>query len=201
MSGREPPTFTTGLFQRIRGAEDDERARKAAFDELTTYFWPVLTGWARRRGCGAETAEEIAQQVLLRVWTHLGGFDDGLGRPRQWMYGIFRRCLADVWAQQRRWHPLLTAEQQAGLSSAEAGDDLVQEVMMKELLELAKERAERDLPTQFPAYRQVEDGRAPAEVAGLLGLKVSSVIQYHRNVRRQVEEELERLCREHTGAG
>jgi RNA polymerase sigma-70 factor (ECF subfamily) len=193
----QPPTFTTGLFQRIRAAEDDEKARRAAFDELSLHFWPVLNEWARRRGAAPEAAEEVAQQVLLKVWRHVDAFNEERGRPRQWMYGIFRNSLAELQAHQQRWHALLTPEQEEGLRSAEARDDLVREVMMRELLELARERVAAELPKQVPAFEALESGQSPEAAAARLGLQVSSVLQYHRNVRRRVEEELRALQREH----
>jgi RNA polymerase sigma factor (sigma-70 family) len=197
MDGQEPLTFTTRLFRRIRDAAEDENAKKAAFDELTTHYWRILTAWARGRNCKSEAAEDIAQDVLTRVWKYLNNFNEAHSKPRQWMYGIFKRCLSDLRKQEHRWSSHLTPEQEEDLRSPAAADEVVRVVMTQELMELAEADAERKFPTQFPAYKELDLGKTPAEVAARFGLKETSVIQYHGNVRRYIRQELERLNREH----
>mgnify|MGYP000692568006 FL=1 len=46
-----------------------------ALSDLFEIYGPKLKGWLMARGVGNGTAEDIVQDVMIKVWTKAGSFD------------------------------------------------------------------------------------------------------------------------------
>src|SRR3954468_8722537 len=66
----------------------------AAFDELIARWHPGVWRHARRMTGSHDAADDVAQEVWLRVLRGLPRLDDP-GRIRPWIFGIARRVLMD----------------------------------------------------------------------------------------------------------
>jgi RNA polymerase sigma factor (sigma-70 family) len=89
----------TGNLDRLLGriALRDRRA----FQDLYGLTAPKLLGVALRILRDRARAEDVLQEVYLRVWDKAGSFDPAAGRPMTWLITIARNRAIDV-ARQRR---------------------------------------------------------------------------------------------------
>lgn len=96
MSSYSPSATRSSLLSRVRDYRDADGW--ARFDRL---YRPMLIDYARRRGLGAEAAEEIAQQCLNAVVDALPGFRKRKSF-RAWLRKLTNHKVADYFARQRR---------------------------------------------------------------------------------------------------
>ena len=76
------------------------RRDRAAFQELYSRTAPKLLGVILRIVRDRGRAEDVLQEVYLRVWEKAGSFDPAAGRPMTWLITIARNRAIDV-ARQR----------------------------------------------------------------------------------------------------
>jgi RNA polymerase sigma-70 factor (ECF subfamily) len=100
-------------------AKGDERA----LARLVTRYAATVRAVARRFIGNDADADEIMQDVFLRVWTHAGDFDQAKGTFATWLYRITANRCFDALRGRRRWSwvGLDAAADQA--SPATAADD------------------------------------------------------------------------------
>src|SRR5262245_27583531 len=87
-AGEPPPTRLTLIGALRRGLRWEE------FDAL---YGPAILARARRdfrlQDCDAEN---VRQEVLIRVWKGLAGYDPARGRFRAWLYACTRNAVANL---------------------------------------------------------------------------------------------------------
>ena len=66
---------------------------------------------------GAEDADELVQEVMLKVWQKSGAFNAEKAAASTWIYTIARNCRTDMYRRLKKFDTSLIAED---LSSAEA---------------------------------------------------------------------------------
>jgi RNA polymerase sigma-70 factor, ECF subfamily len=74
---------------------------KEAFAQLFTHFAPRLKAHFRARGVADQQAEEITQEVMLRVWRRAGQFDPRRGSASTWIFSVARNCYIDLVRKER----------------------------------------------------------------------------------------------------
>jgi len=87
----------TRLLLAVRDARD-----RAAFASLFDFYAPRLKAMASRSGTPPAVAEEIAQDVMLRVWHKAAQFDPARAQASSWIYQIARNRQVDVARRQPR---------------------------------------------------------------------------------------------------
>jgi RNA polymerase sigma factor (sigma-70 family) len=72
-------------------------ANALAWDEFFACYWPTIYGFARHRGCSEHTAEEIVQEVMLKVFQQrdVYQYDPSRGRFRDWLGTVVRNNVAE----------------------------------------------------------------------------------------------------------
>lgn len=80
------------LLQRLRNGTD-----RLVWDEFFDRYWPMVYALARHRGCSEHTAEEVVQDVMLRVFEQRDVFeyDRRRGRFRDWLGTLVRNKVAE----------------------------------------------------------------------------------------------------------
>lgn len=81
------------LMQRVQVSGDRE-----ALDMLARHYAPRLKSWLMVRGEQAHTAEDIAQDVFIAVWTKAKLFEPSKGNFSTWVYRMTR----NKWIDHRR---------------------------------------------------------------------------------------------------
>ena len=78
------------LIRRVAEAQD-----RQAYARLYSYFAPRVTAFLRKSGLPANTAEEIAQDVMLAVWRKASYFDPAQAGVSTWIFTIARNQRID----------------------------------------------------------------------------------------------------------
>jgi RNA polymerase sigma-70 factor (ECF subfamily) len=175
-------------------------ADQLSWAEFVRLYGPVIRNWLTHWGLQEADAQDVAQNVLLRLTAKLPQFKyDPTKSFRGWLKTLTHHA----------WHDFVT---EAGyrtrgsgdtsvldqLQSVEAREDLaarVEATFDKELLEMALLRAkERVADTTWQAFRMVAlESVAPQEVADQLKVRVSQVYLAKHRVQKLVQEEIRQL--------
>ena len=71
-----------------------------ALSDLFDVYTPKLKGWLMARGAGGATAEDVVQDVMLKVWTGAHMFDPAKASFATWVYRMTR----NRWIDHQRKH-------------------------------------------------------------------------------------------------
>jgi len=82
-------------MERIAKHEDAK-----ALSDLFELYGPKLKGWLMARGVGNGTAEDIVQEVMIKVWTRAVLFDPAKASFATWVYRLTR----NKWIDHQRKH-------------------------------------------------------------------------------------------------
>lgn len=86
------------LIQRVAASQD-----RQAFAALFRYFAPRVKAYLLRSPLAPTAAEEVTQEVMLRLWRKAGQFDPARAEPAGWIFAIARNARLDYARWQRRW--------------------------------------------------------------------------------------------------
>ncbi len=80
------------LLERLRDGSD-----LVAWEEFFGRYWSLIFAFARHRGCSEHTAEEVVQDVMLKVFEQkdLFRYDPTRGRFRSWLGTLVHNRVAD----------------------------------------------------------------------------------------------------------
>lgn len=77
-----------------------EQQDARALSDLFEIYGPKLKGWLMARGVGNGTAEDIVQDVMIKVWTGAHMFDPAKASFATWVYRMTR----NKWIDHQRKH-------------------------------------------------------------------------------------------------
>jgi RNA polymerase sigma-70 factor (ECF subfamily) len=108
---------TDGADSRNDDAGDDAdllarsaRGDRRAFDEIVTRYGPLALRIAGRMARDRQSAEDIAQEAMVRVWRRASEFDPRRARFSTWLYRIVvNLCIDPILAKNRRDCPQAAA--------------------------------------------------------------------------------------------
>jgi RNA polymerase sigma-70 factor (ECF subfamily) len=193
-SSRTSPT----LLGRLRQSPNDQTAWAA----FVARYGPRVLAWCRHWGVQESDAQDVAQEVLLALSREMRDFQyDPAGSFRGWLRTVTRRAWLRYQERQRRpGQGTGDSNVMAQIDSQQAGENLLQrleEECDRELLEQAMALVRlRVQPNTWEAFRLTALEELPgAEVAARLGMPIGSVYVAKSNVRRMIQEEMERLDR------
>jgi len=126
---------SSDVHARLISLVSRERDRDA-FRALFSYFAPRLKSFFLRRGMDDGSAEDLAQETMLRIWHHASQFDPSRAAPAAWVFGIARNLRADMLRRElRRPVELTLPEPYAPEESPEAAAiNAQQEVRLRDAL-------------------------------------------------------------------
>ncbi len=79
-----------------------ERQDQQAFLALFRHFAPRVKAYLRRQGADSAVAEELAHEVILKVWRRAAAFDAAKASAATWIYAIVRNTQIDALRRTRR---------------------------------------------------------------------------------------------------
>ena len=168
-----------------------EKEDRAAYTRLFRHFAPLIKAFALSGSALSAThAEELVQEVMLKVWQKAGAFNPEKAAASTWVYTIARNCRTDMFRRLQKFDTPLAAE--------DFGPEQVEE---EPFLQLQNRRsADRirdmmgDLPpdqTQILAKVYME-GKSHAEAAAELDLPLGTVKSRVRLAIQKLQVQFER---------
>jgi RNA polymerase sigma-70 factor, ECF subfamily len=93
----DSPSDQTQWMLKVRDQRD-----KAAFSALFDHFAPRLKGMVMRSGASSAQAEDVVQEVMLKVWRKAHLFDPERAQVSAWIYQIARNQQTDHFRKNAR---------------------------------------------------------------------------------------------------
>lgn len=197
MEDSQAPT-SIGLISRMRREERDEEA----WGEFVERYGRRIYQWGLNRGLQPTDAEDVSQNVLVKLAQHLRKFEyDPKLSFRGWLRRITENAIKDDYRQRMRNETGEGgSEILVQLNAVEAREDLAQrlkEAYDLELLDEAVSRvSSRIAPNRWLAWHMSARERRPAgEVAAELNMKIASVYTARNQVQKMIQDELQLLER------
>lgn len=149
----------------------DERDA-GAFRSLFLTFWPKVKSMLIRQGVDRDTAEEIAQETMLAVWSKSHQFRDERGNVSAWIFTIARNLRIDRVRKQAVWQRSYAELEMLQQVQASADEPRAWEQQFGEI-----ERSLGRLPPEQLQIIQLSfvDGLSQSEIAERLALPLGTV--------------------------
>jgi len=168
----------------------------SAWREFFDRYAPAIYRVARMRGLAHDDAEDIVQQTMVSISSHIGDFryDRDRGRFRNWVRTIAENKIRSMW----RKRPAA----QAGLSQLDAlpdgapsVEDLWEEEWRIQDLNWCLDQVERDVsPRRMEAFRKyVLEGIPAEEVARQMEMSVGNVYVTRHTVLSKIRRKAAEL--------
>ncbi len=158
-----------------------------AFDTTVAEFSGKLRGFIRRRVRDDATADDLAQETLLKVYRSRAALRDGQ-RIEAWLYRIARTTLIDFYRRRRPGEELpADLAEETGEGADEVTAAMVRSLrrFLEELPELYRE------PVRLAEF----DGLPLAKIALRMGLSLTAVKSRVRRGRAMLRKKLQDCCR------
>jgi RNA polymerase sigma-70 factor (ECF subfamily) len=167
-----------------------------AWDEFVERYGPLMRTWCLRWGSQTSDADDVAQNVLLKLLRAMKTFQYDPNRSfRAWLKTVTQNAWNDFIASRRLGLAEAPDRIDTIADSHDALADLerrMEEAFERELLELAMRRiARRVKPATWQAFRLTAiENRPGAEAAKELGMQVAHVFVAKHRVQKMLEEEV-----------
>jgi RNA polymerase sigma factor (sigma-70 family) len=164
---------------------------RAAFTRLFRHFAPLMKAFALSGSTmSANHADELVQEVMLKVWQKASGFNPEKAAASTWVYTIARNCRTDMYRRLNKFDTSLTAE------------DMMSEYETEEAFMVLHQRRSRDrireLIRELPAdqaqilAKVYMEGKSHSEVAGDLDIPLGTVKSRVRLAIQKLQIQLDR---------
>jgi RNA polymerase sigma-70 factor (ECF subfamily) len=189
------PDNDTSLTLMMRVQQDP--ADPAAWNEFVRRYQPMIRAWCLRWGSQSSDADDVAQQVLLKLMSAMKSYRcDSNASFHGWLKTVTHNAWIDFVRRPRAspapdWIDSIA-------DSSDALEDLerqMEQAYERELLELAMKRVEpRVKPMTWEAFRLTSiENLSGAEAAARQGQPVSNVFVAKHRVMKLLEEEVRYL--------
>lgn len=161
-----------------------------AFEELIRSYQQKIFEMALYRSRNQDLAEDIAQEVIIRIWKNLGKFRFGSAFST-WVYRIVFNTLSTLCRQRGRVSAKeVGVEQEAVLDLNGPGEPGIQEDMEARDIREAVRAAVNALPDKFhfAVYMYDIEGKSYEEIAASAGVPVGTVKSRLNRGRAMVKE-------------
>lgn len=197
MSGEESQWHThLSLLAKLRQEPKDQRA----WATFVRRYEPLITQWCREHGLQPGDADDLTQNILLKLVRHMGSFVyDPTQSFRAWLRVVARNAWLDyVKSQKRVVVGSGDSSVQKLLHRAEAPDDLAGRLeksfdweLLQQAHALVRQRVESHT---WEAFRLTAlEGKTGAAVAAQLNLRIATVFKAKSKVVELLREEISRL--------
>jgi RNA polymerase sigma-70 factor (ECF subfamily) len=178
-------TTSHTLLERLRM----ESPPPGAWERFFKLYAPEILGWARQQGLQQTDAEDVTQQVLLKVHASLVSYDKEKGRFRSWLRQIFENTCVDFY---RKRKPALPGSALLdGLVAADAKEEAEyrQRLAVRAQQLIRREFSDRD----SLVFTQLIDGAEAQEVAEKNKMSLSAVYKVKSRILARLRAELNGL--------
>ena len=193
--GKGPPTHNNGGRRTDEWSECisliAENQDRAAFTRLFRHFAPLMKSFALSGSTlSANHADELVQEVMLKVWQKASGFNPEKASASTWVYTIARNCRTDFFRRLQKFDTPLTAEE---MSVDQQSDDSFQLLHQRR-----SGQKVRDLMKELPSdqaqilAKVYMEGKSHSEVSGELDIPLGTVKSRVRLGLQKLQIQIER---------
>jgi RNA polymerase sigma-70 factor (ECF subfamily) len=189
------PTSTSWTLLRKLG---ESPADRSAWEIFVLRYGPAVFQWCRQWGLQEADANDVTQNVLLKLTEHMKVFQyDASKSFRAWLKTVSYHVWAK-WRDARQNLAVGTEDIHAALQCLEAKEDLATRLEREydgELLEMAMMRVSQRVESHtWEAFRLLAlQGLPGAEVARRMNLRVATAYVARSKVQRMIQEEIRLL--------
>ncbi len=176
---------------------DVARGDRDSFRSLYALTSAMLFAVVRRTVWHRGEAEDVMQEVYLKVWRHAGAFDPLQSHALTWMGRVARNHAIDHLRRQAT-RPVITPDSLHGEATDSADAAIDAAPRPDEWLELEQQRQRIDglLATLSGIQRQVltmafREGRSQSDIAAQLGAPIGSVKSWMRRALQQLKRSID----------
>jgi RNA polymerase sigma-70 factor (ECF subfamily) len=183
---------TTSLTLLNRLQQPDQ---PAAWTRFVTLYTPLLLGWAKRQGFQDADAQDLVQEVLLKLVRALPTYQRGDKESfRGWLFRVTVNQCRDF-RRRKATRALAGAGGLPDVSDHDRVSELEETEYRRLLVRRGLEVIRADFSeTTFAAFTKVMvEGRSPADVAAELNLSVNAVFLARHRVLTRLRQELDGL--------
>jgi RNA polymerase sigma-70 factor (ECF subfamily) len=162
-------------------------------------YHDVILTWCLRRELSSACAEDLTQEIWLKLLKDIHTYNPEKGRLRSWLKAVVNNTLTDYWRRQQAKpeHGGIGGsaflERLAGVADPDAADELsgaIEQRTNSSAAEVVARVQARLHQTTWQAFYQTLIEQRPAkEVARELGLSVSAVYKHTYRVKQMLHEE------------
>jgi RNA polymerase sigma factor (sigma-70 family) len=194
-----PPSEKTNWL--LLGRVGQDPRDQAAWEAFVAYYGPKVHGWCRERGLQCADAEDVTQDVMMRLARALRTFVYDPSRTfRGWLRLVTQHALSDFFADRKRRPGAGRSDDLglAALATVEAQDELLA-FLNKEFTHALVSQAcvtvcARVDPRTWEAFLlTASENRPGEEVAAQLGMTAASVFKAKSRVLAFIRQEVKRL--------
>jgi RNA polymerase sigma factor (sigma-70 family) len=181
-------TTSQTLLERLQQPDQPD-----AWTRFVNLYTPLLAMWARRQGLQEADAEDLAQEVLVKLVRVMPSYERGEGQSfRGWLSQISKNQCHDF-RRRRATRALPGADGLSGVNDRELATDLDEIEYRRLLVDQAQKLIRPDFnETTWAAYTGVAvEGRSATEVATGLKMSVNAVYTARHRVLARLREELD----------
>lgn len=183
----EPTRTEEGTIALVRGAQAGD---VAAFEGLVRRYYGQIHRWALGRTGDRDDADDVTQEVLVRLHRHIGGFD-GRSRFSTWLYQVTRTAASDLQRRRRRRARLTLALGQRSAPAAYDPRDASGTPDERRAAELVRAFAMDLSDRQREIFDLVDlQGHEPAEVSEMLGMERVTVRSHLFRARQAIRRKI-----------
>ena len=195
-TGRKSPAWSAATGRRTDEWSEclvliGDKQDRAAFTRLFRHFAPLIKAFALAGSrLSAAHADELVQEVMLKIWQKAGGFNPEKAAASTWVYTIARNCRTDMFRRLQKFDTPLAAEDFSPEQERE-------EPFMQLQSRRSAERI-RAMMGELPAdQKQIlakvyMEGRSHAEAAAELDLPLGTVKSRVRLAMQKLQVQFER---------
>jgi len=197
----ETPQGTIAYKQGSAGRRSDEWSEclvliagnqdRAAFTRFFRHFAPLIKAFALAgSSLSATLADELVQEVMLKVWQKAGGFNPEKAAASTWVYTIARNCRTDMFRRLQKFDTPLAEE------------DVIPDQGSEEPLAMLQDKRSQDRVRQLmsslpPDQMQIlakvyMEGKSHAEAAAELELPLGTVKSRIRLAIQKLQIQIDR---------
>jgi RNA polymerase sigma factor (sigma-70 family) len=164
---------------------------RAAFTRLFRHFAPLLKSFAYAGSTlSANHADELVQEVMLKVWQKAAAFDPEKAAASTWIYTIARNCRTDLFRRLQKFDTPLSADDVCDVQESEEAFAVLHQKRSRDRI--------RALMRELPADQALilakvyMEGKSHSEVASELYLPLGTVKSRVRLALQKLQIQLER---------
>ena len=185
------------LLLRAKNHEDE-----SAWEEFVYYYRPYLYVIARRMNLNHHDAEEISQNVLIKLWDKMPDFDysQQKGRFRGWLCTVtgntVKNFLKSQQARLKRYEKVKRQEVEGYLNGVSLPEieTIAESEWRTYIANLAWKNVKDDLHANArDAFMMFREGKKVAEIAETVGVTEGSAYVYKKRVEQVLFKEIKRL--------